>query len=108
MAEAKPPLDIYLLRVLATLLAEGSVTRTAVRLDQSQPAISAALRRLRDITGDPLLVRGKSGLVPTERGAALLDPARTRCARSTASWRSRPPSTPRARHAAFASARPTT
>lgn len=76
MAEAKPPLDIYLLRVLATLLAEGSVTRTAVRLDQSQPAISAALRRLRDITGDPLLVRGKSGLVPTERGAALLDPAR--------------------------------
>ncbi len=76
MTEPKPALDIYLLRVLATLLAEGSVTRTAVRLDQSQPAISAALRRLRDIIGDPLLVRGKSGMVPTQRGAALLEPAR--------------------------------
>lgn len=77
VSEAKPALDVYLLRVLATLLAEGSVTRTAVRLDQSQPAISAALRRLREITGDPLLVRGKSGLVATARGAALLEPART-------------------------------
>ncbi len=77
MSEARPALDLYLLRVLATLLAEGSVTRTAVRLDQSQPAISAALRRLRDIIGDPLLVRGKSGLVPTELGASLLEPART-------------------------------
>ncbi len=77
MNESRPVLDLYLLRVLATLLAEGSVTRTAVRLDQSQPAISAALRRLRDIIGDPLLVRGKSGLVPTQRGAALLEPAQT-------------------------------
>lgn len=68
------PIDIYLLRVLHTLLVEGNVTRTAVRLNQSQPAISAALRRLREITGDPLLVRSKSGMVPTERGAALLEP----------------------------------
>lgn len=66
--------DIYLLRVLHTLLLERSVTRAAVRLNQSQPAISAALRRLRDITGDQLLVRGKSGMVPTERGLALRDP----------------------------------
>ncbi len=70
----RDPIDIYLLRVLHTLLVEGSVTRTAVRLNQSQPAISAALKRLRDIIGDPLLVRGKSGMVPTERGAALLEP----------------------------------
>ncbi|MHB1302062.1 MAG: LysR family transcriptional regulator [Acidiphilium sp.] len=74
MAAYRDPIDIYLLRVLHTLLVEGSVTRTAVRLNQSQPAISAALRRLREITGDPLLVRGRSGMVPTERGAALLEP----------------------------------
>lgn len=75
MTGYRDPIDIYLLRVLHTLLVEGSVTRTAVRLNQSQPAISAALKRLRDIIGDPLLVRGKSGMVPTERGAALLEPA---------------------------------
>ena len=74
MASYRDPIDIYLLRVLHTLLVEGSVTRAAVKLNQSQPAISAALKRLRDITGDPLLVRGKSGMVPTERGAALLEP----------------------------------
>ncbi|ABQ30376.1 MULTISPECIES: LysR substrate-binding domain-containing protein [Acidiphilium] len=74
MTGYRDTVDIYLLRVLHTLLVEGSVTRTAVRLNQSQPAISAALRRLRDITGDPLLVRAKSGMVPTERGLALLEP----------------------------------
>ncbi|MCW8308251.1 LysR family transcriptional regulator [Acidiphilium sp. PA] len=74
MTGYRDPIDIYLLRVLHTLLVEGSVTRTAVRLNQSQPAISAALKRLRDIIGDPLLVRSRSGMVPTERGAALLEP----------------------------------
>lgn len=74
MADYRDTVDIYLLRVLYTLLVERSVTRTAVKLNQSQPAISAALRRLRDITGDPLLARAKSGMVPTERGLALLEP----------------------------------
>jgi DNA-binding transcriptional LysR family regulator len=76
MDEIKTSLDLYLLRVLHTLLTEGSVTRAAAKLNQSQPAVSAALRRLRDITGDPLLVRSRSGMVPTEYGAALLDPVR--------------------------------
>lgn len=66
-------LDTYLLRVLHTLLTEQSVTRTAVRLGQSQPAISNTLKRLREITGDAILVRGKSGMVPTERGRELLE-----------------------------------
>ena len=52
----------------------GTFERAAVKLNQSQPAISAALRRLRDITGDPLLVRGKAGMVPTEYGLRLLEP----------------------------------
>lgn len=72
MSQQREAIDTYLLRVLHTLLMERSVTRAAVKLNQSQPAISAALRRLRDITGDPLLVRGKSGMVPTEYGASLL------------------------------------
>jgi DNA-binding transcriptional LysR family regulator len=74
MGQQREAIDTYLLRVLNTLLLERSVTRTAVKLNQSQPAISAALRRLRDITGDPLLVRGKSGMVPTEYSLRLLEP----------------------------------
>ncbi|PXW23712.1 LysR family transcriptional regulator [Paraburkholderia caballeronis] len=68
-------LDIWLVRVLRTLLVERSVTQTALRLNQTQPAISTALRRLREILGDPILVRGKSGMVPTEYGESLLQHA---------------------------------
>lgn len=70
------PLDTYLLRVFCLLIAERSVSRVALRLNQSQPAISAALRRLREILGDPLLVREKGGMVPTERALALLSHAK--------------------------------
>jgi DNA-binding transcriptional LysR family regulator len=68
-------LDIWLVRVLRTLLVERSVTQTALRLNQSQPAISTALRRLRETLNDPILVRGKSGMVPTEYGESLLTSA---------------------------------
>ena len=53
------------------LMAERSVSRAAARLDQSQPAVSAALKRLRDILGDPLLVKDKQRMVPTERALQL-------------------------------------
>ncbi len=69
-------LDVHLLRVLHALLTENSVSRAARRLNQSQPAVSVALRRLRDLTGDQLLVRSRNGMTPTERGASLLDPVR--------------------------------
>ena len=65
------PLDAALLRTLLALLDERSVTRAAVKLRQSQPATSHALKRLRDILGDPLLVRGQGGLVLTERAGSL-------------------------------------
>jgi DNA-binding transcriptional LysR family regulator len=68
-------LDIWLVRVLRTLLLERSVTQAALRLNQTQPAISTALRKLRETLNDPILVRGKSGMVPTEYGASLLDAA---------------------------------
>lgn len=69
-------LDSYLLRVFSLVVSERSVSRVALRMKQSQPAISAALRKLRDIFGDPLLVREKGGMVPTERALFLLSHAK--------------------------------
>jgi DNA-binding transcriptional LysR family regulator len=65
-------LDTRQLRVLRALLEECSVTQAARKLDQSQPNVSLTLRKLREIIGDPILVRSGSKLVPTERGLALL------------------------------------
>ena len=75
MDDTAASLDLWLVRVLRTLLVERSVTLTAQRLNQTQPAISTALRRLRETLNDPILVRGKSGMVPTEYGASLLPSA---------------------------------
>ncbi len=77
MRRADDPFDTFLLRVLCTLVAERSVSRTAIKLNQSQPAISAALKRLREITRDPLVVRDKGAMVPTERALGLAASART-------------------------------
>ena len=59
--------DLNLLVTLEVLLAEGSVARAARRLRLSPSAMSRALARLRETTGDPLLVRAGRGLVPTPR-----------------------------------------
>jgi DNA-binding transcriptional LysR family regulator len=67
-------LDFNLLLALDVLLAEGSVTRAALRLGLSSSAMSRTLTRLRSATGDPLLVRAGRGLVPTPRAVALRDP----------------------------------
>jgi DNA-binding transcriptional LysR family regulator len=67
-------IDSHLIRVLHTLLEQGSVSRTATLLGQTQPAISVALRRLRELTGDPLLVRSGSRMVPTAHGLELIAP----------------------------------
>lgn len=63
--------DLNLLVTLDVLLAEGSVARAAQRLRLSPSAMSRALARLREATGDPLLVRAGRGLVPTPRAAEL-------------------------------------
>src|SRR5688572_10112694 len=63
--------DLNLLVTLDVLLAEGSVARAARRLRLSPSAMSRALARLRDATGDPLLVRAGRGLVPTPRALEL-------------------------------------
>jgi DNA-binding transcriptional LysR family regulator len=65
------PPDFNLLVTLDVLLAEGSVARAARRLQLSPSAMSRALARLRETTGDPLLVRAGRGLVPTPRALEL-------------------------------------
>ena len=54
--------DLHLIRVLHTVLTERSVSRAALRLGMYQPAVSAALKRLRELAGDPLLVRSGAGM----------------------------------------------
>ena len=65
------PPDLNLLITLDVLLAEGSVARAARRLRLSPSAMSRALARLREATGDPLLVRAGRGLVATPRALEL-------------------------------------
>jgi DNA-binding transcriptional LysR family regulator len=63
--------DLNLLVTLDVLLAEGNVARAAKRLRLSPSAMSRSLARLREATGDPLLVRAGRGLVPTPRAIEL-------------------------------------
>ncbi|MFY0731537.1 LysR family transcriptional regulator [Pseudomonas sp. NFX15] len=67
-------IDLNLLVILDALLSEQHVTRAAERLHLSQPAVSHALARLRDLLGDPLLVRAGAGLIPTPRALELVAP----------------------------------
>lgn len=68
--------DLNLLFTLDVLLAEGSVARAARRLRLSPSAMSRALARLREATGDPLLVRAGRGLVPSPRAIELRERVR--------------------------------
>jgi DNA-binding transcriptional LysR family regulator len=68
-------IDLHLIRVLNTVLTERSVSRAAIRLGMYQPAVSAALKRLRELAGDPLLVRSGAGMVPTDAGLRMIDPS---------------------------------
>lgn len=68
--------DLNLLRVLDALLRERNVSRAAERLALSQPAVSNALNRLRDLLDDPLLVRVGRAMQPTPRALELEGPIR--------------------------------
>ena len=63
--------DFNLLLTLDAVLTEGSVVRAAEHLHLSPSAMSRALSRLRETTGDPLLVKAGRGLVPTPRALEL-------------------------------------
>ncbi len=68
--------DLNLLRVLDALLLEHSTVRAGQRIGLSQPAVSAALRRLREATGDQLLVRSGQGMIPTDYALEIELPLR--------------------------------
>jgi DNA-binding transcriptional LysR family regulator len=73
---AMADLDLNLLATLDVLLSEGSVAKAARRLQLSPSAMSRALARLRQATGDPLLVRAGRDLVPTPRALELRERVR--------------------------------
>ncbi|PID44136.1 MAG: LysR family transcriptional regulator [Proteobacteria bacterium] len=64
-------IDLNLLVYLDVLLRERNVSRAAVHLGLSQPALSNGLRRLRDLFNDPILVRTSEGMTPTKRAQEL-------------------------------------
>ncbi|RWA69414.1 LysR family transcriptional regulator [Mesorhizobium sp.] len=69
-------LDLNLVRVLDALLREKSVTRAGEQIGLSQPAVSAALNRLRHALNDQLFVRRGNDMVPTPRAESLAEPVR--------------------------------
>ena len=69
-------LDLRLLECLDALVTDRNVTRAASRVHLSQPAMSSALKRLREIFNDPLLTRAQRGMAPTPRGIELAQSAR--------------------------------
>ena len=64
-------LDLNLLRVFDEVMTERSLTRAAQKLSLTQPAISNAMRRLRETLGDELLKRNGQVLEPTPRAQSL-------------------------------------
>lgn len=71
MSRPNDTTEVYLLRVFGVLMDERSLARAATRLGRSRDAIDTALRRLRVIFDDPLLLRDGHRLAPTERALAL-------------------------------------
>jgi DNA-binding transcriptional LysR family regulator len=67
-------IDLNLLVAFDALNAERNVTRAGARIGRTQPAMSAALSRLRSLLRDELFVRGPNGLQPTPRAAELAEP----------------------------------
>ncbi len=67
-------LDLRLLRFLRLLLMTGSVSKTALHLGISQPAASRILARVRDLIGDPILIRTQAGYQLTDHALSLRGP----------------------------------
>lgn len=88
-------LDFRDLRVLDTLIREGSITRAAQILETTQPAISKLLRRLRVRFADPLVVRRGGGVQPTARAVEMSAQIRALLEMADSLWQERVPFDPR-------------
>lgn len=69
-------IDLNLLVVFDTIYTEGGITRAADKLHLTQPALSHALARLRELFKDPLFVREGRAMVPTPLARRLIEPLR--------------------------------
>ena len=69
-------IDLNLLVIFEALYATGNTSRAAERLGMSQPAVSSALGRLRDLIGDQLFVRTPRGVKPTSKAREMIQPVR--------------------------------
>src|ERR1700727_3855180 len=79
--------DLELLNTLLVVTETGSLSAAAPKLCRSQSAISEQVRKLEEMCGLPLLVRGKTGASLTPAGERLVDHARELLARSDAAYR---------------------
>jgi DNA-binding transcriptional LysR family regulator len=68
--------DLNLLVIFEAIYATSNISRAADRLGMSQPAVSNALARLRDLIGDPLFVRASQGVEPTIKARDIIRPVR--------------------------------
>ena len=69
-------LDLAQLRTLIAVVEAGSLTKAAPQLFLSQSAVSEQIKKLEECVGQPLLLRSKTGVLPTEAGSQLLGHAR--------------------------------
>jgi DNA-binding transcriptional LysR family regulator len=74
MSQANSHIDLNLLRVFLAIWDLRSLTAAGDRLGLTQPAISHALRRLRERFGDPLFVRVANRMLPTDAAVRLHEP----------------------------------
>ena len=75
MALAFDKIELSLIRAFHTVITERSVSRAALKLRTTQPALSGQLKRLRSLIGDPLLVRAGNAMAPTAVALGLLPAA---------------------------------
>lgn len=76
MSKLLGSLDLKLLRVFEAVYTTRSVSRAASKIGVSQPSMSNALLRLRDVLGDPLFMREAHGVSPTSKAEELINPIR--------------------------------
>jgi DNA-binding transcriptional LysR family regulator len=94
-------IDLNLLTSLDAVLETQNLTLAARRLGLTQPAVSHALRRLRELLGDPLLVRTKRGMTPTPRAIELPPAVRDALAAAAAVLQAAPAFDPATAQRAF-------
>jgi hypothetical protein len=69
-------IDLNLFVVFDAIYTEGGITRASKRLSLTQPAISHALGRLRELFDDPLFIRQGKAMIPTPLARVMIDPVR--------------------------------